>query len=427
MQPGRAPQRLKRRAFLAAGAAAAGVAGLAGWRFWPEQGFWNPCRAALPRHLAEHELVRAAWDGLEAAQVWDVHAHLVGTGDSGSGIEVNPRMDSLLNPGEYARKLFFLNAGCAHEAPGNVDRAYIERLHNLIDGMAPGSKLMLLAFDRSYDERGAPLPQSSAMYVPNAYVRDTARRHARYFEWVASVHPYRADCVQALEDARRDGARAVKWIPGAMGMDPASPLCDRFYAAMARLDLPLLTHAGLERALSGTDTQHYGNPLRLRRALEAGVRVVVAHCASMGQDIDLDRGAHGPQVDSFGLFARLMDEPRWQGRLFGDLSAMTQMNRAGPALVRVVGNEAWHGRLLNGSDYPLPGVMPLFSVDYLVALGLLPPDSAPVLKEVRSHNPLLFDFVAKRSLRAGGRRLPASAFETRRFFERTPPAPGKPA
>ena len=34
---------------LGAGAAAAGAAA---WRFWPEQGFWNPCRARLPRRLA---------------------------------------------------------------------------------------------------------------------------------------------------------------------------------------------------------------------------------------------------------------------------------------------------------------------------------------------------------------------------------------
>ena len=63
----------------------------AAWRYWPEQGFWNPCHARLPRRLAEHELVRAAWGGIDAAQCWDSHSHLIGTGDSGSGIFVNPR------------------------------------------------------------------------------------------------------------------------------------------------------------------------------------------------------------------------------------------------------------------------------------------------------------------------------------------------
>src|SRR5438046_1694994 len=84
------------------------------------------CCASLPPRLANHELVRAAWEGLDATQVWDVHAHLVGTGDSGSGIVINPRMESLLNPGQYARRLFFLNAGCTHDEPGSVDRSYVE-------------------------------------------------------------------------------------------------------------------------------------------------------------------------------------------------------------------------------------------------------------------------------------------------------------
>ena len=64
-----------------------------------------------------------------------------------------------------------------------------------------------------------------------------------------------------------------------MGIDPASSKCDRFYQAAARLDLPIIAHAGRELAVHGGDAQHFGNPLRLRRAMEQGVRVVVAHCA----------------------------------------------------------------------------------------------------------------------------------------------------
>jgi len=387
------------------------------WRNWPEQGLWNPCLARLPAGLANHELVRAAWDGLDPATVWDAHAHLVGTGDSGSGVEVNPRMNSLLNPGEYARRLFFLNAGCAHESEGSVDLAYVERMHNLVDGLRPGVKLLLFAFERSYGEDGRPDAARTGFHVPDAYARDTARKHPRYFEWAASIHPYRADCVEALEKAKAAGARAVKWLPAAMGMDPASPKCDRFFAALARLNMPLITHAGLERAVTGADVQEYGNPLRLRRALDAGVRVVVAHCASMGQDRDTDQGAQGPLVESFSLFERLMGEKRYEKNLFGDLSAMTQVNRAGPALAKVVEREDWHRRLLNGSDYPLPGVMPIFSVDYLVSLGLVQASAAGIFKQVRSHNPILFDFALKRHLRSGGKSLHRSVFETRSFFQ----------
>ena len=82
----------------------------------------------------------------------------------------------------------------------------------------------------------------------------------------------------------------------------------------------------------------------------------------------------------------------------------------------------WAGRLLNGSDYPLPGIMPLYSPRQLADGGLLDTADVAPLGALRGHNALLFDFVLKRRLRAGGRRLAAAVFETRRFFE-----PGKTA
>jgi uncharacterized protein len=359
--------------------------------------------------------VRAAWDGVDAAKVWDSHAHLIGTGDAGSGIYVNPSTDSVLNPGQYARRLFFLNAGCVHDAGGSVDNAYVDRMRNLLDGMRRGVKVLLFAFERAHHEDGTADLEHTIFHVPNEYARDVARRHAADFEWAASIHPYRKDALEALAQAKRDGVRAVKWLPSAMGIDPASPRCDAFYESLKKSDLPLIAHAGLERAVLGREAHDFGNPLRLRRALDAGVRVVVAHCASMGEDRDLDRGHNGPYVDSFALFERIFNRYR---NVYGDISAMTQVNRAGPALVKVIENAQWHPRLLNGSDYPLPGVMPIFSVDYLVSLKLLEPAAAPVLREIRAHNPLLFDFVLKRSLRANGKAFAAGVFETRAFFMR---------
>jgi len=410
----RATRRLRRRLLVAGLAAGAGATA---WRFWPDEGVLNPCRAALPPRLASHEIVRAAWLGIDPAKIWDCHVHLVGTGDSGSGIWTNPQMSSLLHPFQYAQRLFYLNAGCAHEAPGQVDKSYVERMRNLLDAMPSGVKLLLLAFDYSYGLDGAVAPESSSFYTPNEYAQRVAATYPGRFEWAASVHPYRNDCVAALESARRGGARAIKWLPAAMGIDPASPRCDAFYAAAARLGLPLISHGGEERAVTTSD-QELGNPLRLRRALEHGVRVVIAHCASIGTNRDLDRGPDGPLVDSFALFARLMDESRYEGRLFGDISALTQLNRAGPALAAVIERGEWHHRLLNGSDYPLPGIIPLYSVKYMVELKLIEPALAPLLSEIRLHNPLLFDFVLKRHLRANGRQLAAGIFETRPFFAR---------
>ena len=79
--------------------------------------------------------------------------------------------------------------------------------------------------------------------------------------------------------------------------------------------------------------------------------------------------------------------------------------------------EAWDGRLLNGSDYPLPGVLPLFSLGSLVREGVLDEALVPVLREIRHANALLFDFVLKRNLQWKGRGFMTTTFETRGFFE----------
>jgi mannonate dehydratase len=60
--------------------------------------------------------------------------------------------------------------------------------------------------------------------------------------------------------------------------------------------------------------------------------------------------------------------------------------------------------------------MPLFAPAEFAKAGMLATEAVPVLDELHAHNPLLFDFVLKRHLKAGKLRVPAGIFETRRFF-----------
>ncbi len=375
----------------------------------------NPCKVQLPDRLRQHELTRAAWDGLDASQVWDVHAHLLGDGKSGSGCWISPKMDSIFYPQQFLQRKFFENGACASDDDGGLDDSYLARLANLIDEFPPGAGMMLFAFDHTHNANGVKDLSRAAFHVPDRYALNIAKRFPTRFRAVASVHPYREDALEALAHAKREGAIAVKWLPSAMGIDPASASCDKFYEALKTHNLPLITHAGQERAVRGAHVQHFGNPLRLRRALDHGVTVVVAHCASMGEDRDLDRGPNGAYVSCFKLFERLMDDKRYEKNLLADISATPQTNRAA-VLEQIIERDHWHPRLLNGTDYPLPGVVPLFSVDGLVERGWLKIDEANVIKEIREYNPVLFDFVLKRTLRVNGKRLSNNVFETARHF-----------
>jgi predicted TIM-barrel fold metal-dependent hydrolase len=413
---------MNRRLFLRAlGTGAVGIAG--GCDFSLEDGIFNPCLSdPIPKHLLNDELVQAAWREVDPAQFWDCHVHIAGVGDGNTGVWITPRMNSLFHPWQSLQRRFYLNASCT-EREGSVDQDFVRRLLRYLEVFPRAAKAMLLAFDFHYDEQGARQEDLSSFFIPNRYAVQLAQRFPDRLEWICSIHPYRADAIEELDWCAGQGARAVKWLPSAMGMDPASPKCDRFYQALARLNLPLLSHAGEEQAVSGGSVEELNNPLRLRRPLDQGVRVIVAHCASLGEDIDIDRGANGPRLAGFELFERLMGESRYERQLFGEISAVIQANRIDPALAALIRRVEWHPRLINGSDYPLPGVVPIISLRRFVQQRFLTEAQAQVLSAIRRYNALLFDFVLKRNLVSGGQRFSPVVFESRRLFEPKSSAP----
>ena len=395
---------------------AAGVAAMAGavggtWA-WPDEGVFNPCLAPDTAQWLAHPGVKEALQGLDMAELWDVHAHLFAVGAPahlhGPWPEVATRVQSH----------FLTNASCAVLDTGdtnNPTNAYLTPLLQRLQALPAGLKLVLLAMDSYHDEQGKLQPEMTHFEVPNALCLQAAQRWPDRLEWAASIHPYRSDAAQAVVQAKAQGARAIKWIPAAQGINPASVLCTPMYRAMAQHGLPLITHGGDERATAGDDA--LGNPLLLRHALAEGVRVIVAHCATMGEGLDLDAGKNGPARSNFLLFQRMMNEPRHVNLLMGDLSAIGQLARTGPdlaTLLRMAAKGApWQHRLLYGSDYPIPALMPLYSSQRLADMGFLEARWVPLLQTLRRHNAWLFDLVMKRALRWQGQSFATDVFATR--------------
>jgi predicted TIM-barrel fold metal-dependent hydrolase len=360
-------------------------------------------------------LWQRAWQGVAPEQVADVHVHLLGHTaappfDDG-GAWIHPRSLSPLAFGDWVRRIAIEHASGVTGDRERLSAAYLDRLQSLWADFPTGARPLLLAFDAAVDAQGRPDPDRTMFCTGNGYARDAAA--GRGWGWIASVHPDRADAVERLQSAHAGGARAVKWLPSAMGIDPSARRYRRFYREMARLDLPLLSHAGEEKAVTGANAHECVNPLLLRHPLDEGVRVVVAHCATLGQARDLDHPLR-PAVPAFELFARLMDDPELGARVQGDFSAVTQVNRSVADLRTLLSRTDWHGRLLYGSDYPLPALPWLTSVARLAGAGLLDAQDVAPLKALQALNPLAFDFALKRSLHWQGVRWPAGAFETLR-------------
>lgn len=378
-----------------------------------KDGLSNPCEPQRPWTAAERELIDASFAGLNATDILDVHAHLLGTGDSGSGCHVNDSLYSLWRPIEVLRRKNILGAGCVDETVSDVDRQYLATLTRLMADFPAGAKAALLAFDCAYDDRGKRDLAQSTFHVPNAYTAMSAAASRERFEWVASVHPYREDAVAQIADARAKGAVALKWLPSAMNINWRDPRLNPVYDYLARTRMPLIAHFGEEKAVPGAGRDEFLNPLHARVPLDRGVRLIVAHCASLGHAPDLDRSSKA-SVPCFDLFARLMGERNFEPLLLADTSAVFQDNRRAAVWQRIVSESAWHPRLVHGSDYPLPGVWPLYNLEALTYAKVLDSALVPTLQGIRRRNVLLFDFVLKRQLRFGAATLANSVFLARK-------------
>ncbi|MCM3900825.1 MAG: amidohydrolase family protein [Pyrinomonadaceae bacterium] len=358
------------------------------------------------------DLIKRAFDDIDPELLIDHHTHVAGLGTEGTDAFVNPKMRSWTHPFHPLKFKVYLSAAGVEDVE-RADAELIQRLANLIRHIEHHGKHRLLAFDKNYRPDGSVNLEKTEFYVSNEYVFALAEQYPDLFVPNISVNPYRPNALEELEKWAGRGARIVKWLPNAMGIDPADPRCDPFYQKMKQLDLILLSHGGEEKAVEAKEDQKLGNPLLLRRALDHGVKVIVAHCAGLGVNEDLDK-PDKKHVHNFDLFMRLMDEKRYEGLVFGEISAMTQFNRIGEPLTTILEREDLHDRLLNGSDYPLPAINVLIRTRPLVRGGYINADERESLKEIYDYNPLLFDFVLKRTIKlpTTNKRLPAAVFMT---------------
>jgi predicted TIM-barrel fold metal-dependent hydrolase len=359
--------------------------------------------------LAARNLIDQALTDIDAYRVVDFHTHVLAIGTSAGDAFVNPRMLSGMNLERLKFWIYESASGVRNEK--NADEEYVARLVRLARASKHRGKYRILAFDKHYNANGTANLQKTNMYVPNRYVVELAQRYPDIFLPVISIHPYRSDAAQELEKWAKAEVKYVKWLPNAMGMDPANPVIEPFYRKMKEHNMILLSHAGEEQAVEAAEDQRLGNPLRLRKPLDMGVRVIIAHAASLGSCDDLDKGsAH--TANCFDLFLRLMDERKYAGLLFGEISAILQFNRMPVPFATILKRQDLHSRLVNGSDYPLPAINALIHTRSLARDGFITTAEREALNEIYDYNPLLFDFVLKRTIRhpETAQKLAASVF-----------------
>lgn len=355
-------------------------------------------------------LINKAYADIADGEAMDYHIHIAGLGKGDTGAYVNPSMQTLLHPIDYFQFSIYKSSSGITD-PDNADAQFVARLVRLIEGIPDPGKFRILAFDKYYNEQGKPIESKTEFYTPNRYVMDLAMQYPDIFLPTISVHPYRKDAVERLDYWAKRGARLIKWLPNSMGIDPSNPVLDSYYDAVKRNKMVIHSHVGEEQAVEAEEDQKYGNPLLFRGALDRGVRVIMAHAASLGTNVDLD-DPDKKEVSNFDLFLRLMDEKKYEGLLFGEISGITQVNRYSGALATMIERKDLHSRLVNGSDYPIPAINAVIWTSRLASEGFITAQERQLLNEIYDINPLLFDFVLKRTLRHPdtGNQFPSEVF-----------------
>jgi hypothetical protein len=238
-----------------------------------------------------------------------------------------------------------------------LDRALAQRYEAHLFATGPIERFVLLAFDAVHDDEGRcpPLPVpgdpfGSDIYTSNSLIRDLCRRFPQRFLFGASVHPYRRDAVQCVEEVFAAGACLLKWIPLHHNIDFADPRTVTVLRKCAALGLPLLVHCGDEYSLVTQRPQYRSvrpllAALRVLRRQDALPCVIVAHAATPVPPLG-DRDSHRALLEALrGEFA---DAP-----LYSDIAALTAWPKVG-YLRRLLRMPELHAHLLFGTDFPVP-------------------------------------------------------------------------
>ena len=292
----------------------------------------------------------AANEELEQLNIVDWHVHVAGLGHGESGNFIN---DTMYNNYRFKFFLKWMNV-TEEELEKHGDQIMVKRLNEKIEQSKYIDQAIILALDGVIDNKTGQLDKAATQfYVDNEFVALESDKYSNLL-FGASINPSRANSIQLLEEVHAQGAVLIKWIPSIMHFDPADKKFTSFYRKMAELNIPLLTHTGMEKSFPNTNDA-LADPRRLELALNSGVTVIAAHIAATGESEGQDN------------FERIMPMFAEFPNLYTEISSLTQINKLG-YLVKALKKPGLTERMIYGTDWPLqsfPLVSPWYHINHI--------------------------------------------------------------
>lgn len=298
----------------------------------------------------------------------DVHVHLIGINEI-NGCFVGPKMSRGIVYQLLTRAL-----GLQGTSREELDGSYREQLVNWVHESEVDA-IGVLGLDGIYDESGELDRERTQVYVSNDYVLDVCKTSPQLLP-VCSINPKRKDALDELDRVVEAGSIAIKALPNSQDFDPADERFQTFFERMAKHNIPFLTHTSFEHTIPPVN-QTWGQPGRLKLALECGATVIAAHCAGAGT-------AHIFREDFWDWVSMLETYPK----LYGDISAMASLSRF-QYLTKVLKHPLARERVIYGSDFPVP-------VSPMVFAGTLGVRRAQELSKIK--NPIQKNLVVMKEM-----------------------------
>jgi len=286
----------------------------------------------------------AADEDLQQLNIVDWHVHVAGLGHGDSDNFIN---DAMYNNYRFKFFLKWMNV-MEEDLEKNGDQIVVKRLNEKLKQSKYIDQAIILALDGVIDKKTGQLDKAATQfYVDNEFVAHESAKYPNLL-FGASINPSRPDSIELLEKVHAQGAVLIKWIPSIMHFDPADRKFVPFYRKMAELNIPLLTHTGMEKSFPNTNDA-LADPRRLELALNSGVTVIAAHIATTGESEGQDN------------FERIMPMFAEFPNLYTEISSLTQINKLG-YLAQALKKPGLTKRMIYGTDWPLQSFPPGFTL-----------------------------------------------------------------
>jgi predicted TIM-barrel fold metal-dependent hydrolase len=273
----------------------------------------------------------------------DIHTHLLNPG---------VRFDRLFD--RITVRFFAKNLGADPAAlMAKPYDTYVDSMARAIRESRHVEKSCLFGVDARLDERGREIDRDKTVCAMTEDVLAVAERYPDQFIPFFSINPRRPDALELIEEQIDKGCRGAKFLQNYWGMDLNDERFTPYYEKLKEKKVPLIIHIGSEYSISSFAPFERINMLDL--PLATGVTVIAAHMGlgRINYKLRLWRNlSKDPRYFDKDYF-RLLEMLQQHDNLYADISAILAPLRA-RALRHLSQQKAVHGKILFGTDYPVP-------------------------------------------------------------------------